>query len=177
MVVDGGLLSNFPIALFVADRPDVTAVFGQAEPKNVLGLLIDESLKVPNQPGRSSTPGSVVSTLSFVDRLKRLVNTATGAHDNLAKVLYRANVVRLPAGGYGTTQFDMTDEEREALVNAGRETMLAFLGMPPAGDATLTIPGFSVPDSQALTLPKFTISDPRAVDYANDAAANLLGQP
>jgi len=176
MVVDGGLLSNFPIALFVADRPDVTAFFGQAETKNVLGLLIDESLKVPNQPVREKASPAVLATLSFVDRLKRLVNTATGAHDNLAKVLYRANVVRLPAGGYGTTQFDMTDEERDALVNAGREAMLAFLGIASAKDATLTMPGFSPSDFQALTLPDFAISDPLAVDYANDAAANLLGQ-
>ena len=50
VIVDGGLLSNFPIALFVADRPDVTAVVGPAQRKNVLGLLIDESLPVPNRP-------------------------------------------------------------------------------------------------------------------------------
>ncbi len=176
MVVDGGLLSNFPLALFVADRPDVTAVFGQAETKNVLGLLIDESLPVPNRPERQSTFPTFLSALSFVDRLKRLANTATGAHDNLAKVLYKRNVVRLPAGGYGTTQFDMTDEEREALVNAGRKAMLAFLGISLAEDATLTMPGFADSDSQALTLPNFAISDPLAMDYANDAAADLLGQ-
>lgn len=176
MVVDGGLLSNFPIALFVADRPDVTAVFGQAETKNVLGLLIDESLPVPNRPERQSTFPTFLSALSFVDRLKRLANTATGAHDNLAKVLYKRNVVRLPAGGYGTTQFDMTDEEREALVDAGREAMLAFLGTSPAEDAAMTVPGLSASDSQAMTMPKFAISDPLALDYANDAAANLLGQ-
>lgn len=114
--------------------------------------------------------------LSFVDRLKRLANTATGAHDNLAKVLYKRNVVRLPASGYETTQFGMSDQERDALVNAGREAMLAFLGISLAEGATLTMPGFADSDSQALTLPNFAISDPLAVDYANVAAANLLGQ-
>ncbi len=176
MVVDGGVLSNFPIALFLADSPDVTAVVGQATTRNVLGLLIDESLQVPNRPERQSTFPPFLSKLSFVDRLKRLVNTATGAHDNLAKALYKANVVRLPAGGYETTQFGMSDEERDALVNAGREAMLTFLGMSPAGDATLTMPGLPAFDSETMTLPSFTISDPLAVDYANDAAVNLLGQ-
>ncbi len=36
-------------------------------------------------------------------------------------------VVRLPAQGYGTTEFDMSDERRDALVAAGRETMSQYL--------------------------------------------------
>lgn len=163
MVVDGGILSNFPIALFLADSPDVTAVVGQAKTKDVLGLLIDETLKVPGRPLRPNTLPVALSTLSFVDRLVRLVNTATGTHDNLAKALYKANVVRLPAGGYETTQFGMTDEEREALVNAGRGAMRAFLPKPSAEDA-------------ALVTPSFAVSDPMAQNYANEAAAGLLGQ-
>jgi predicted acylesterase/phospholipase RssA len=126
-IVDGGLLSNFPLALFVADSPDVTAVVGPAHVKNVLGLLIDESLPVPDRPPRPEGPGSAFAGLRTVDRLRRLVDTATGAHDNMAKALFAPNVVRLPAGGYGTTQFDMTDPEREALVDAGRRAMRAFL--------------------------------------------------
>lgn len=106
----------------------------------------------------------------------RLVNTATGAHDNLAKALYKANVVRLPAGGYETTQFGMSDKEREALVNAGREAMIAFLGISPAGGATPAMPGLPAFDSGTIASPNFAISDPLAVDYANNAAANLLGQ-
>ena len=50
LIVDGGLLSNFPIALFVAEGPDVAAVVGPAHTKNVLGLLIDESLPVKDRP-------------------------------------------------------------------------------------------------------------------------------
>lgn len=163
MVVDGGFLSNFPIALFLANSPDVTAVVGHAETKDVLGLLIDESLEVPRRPSRAGTFPPALSTLSFVHRLKRLVNTATGAHDNLAKILYKANVVRLPAGGYETTQFDMTDEERAALVNAGREAMRAFLAKTSA-------------EYETGVKSSFAVSDPMAVDYANDAASSLLGQ-
>ena len=35
-------------------------------------------------------------------------------------------VVRLPAQGYGTTEFDMSDERRNALVEAGRRAMGAY---------------------------------------------------
>jgi predicted acylesterase/phospholipase RssA len=162
-VVDGGLLSNFPIALFLADSADVKAVVGPTQTDNVLGLLIDESQEVPGRPSRPDASPTVLSSLSAVRRLKRLVDTATGAHDNLAKALYQANVVRLPAGGYGTTEFDMTDEEREVLVHAGREAMRAFLDKASMKDGTRVTPSFAV-------------SDATAMQYANDAASILLGQ-
>ena len=127
-----------------------------------MGLLIDKSLPVTDRPPRPSTSPTAFSTLSFIDRLQRLVNTATGAHDNLAKALFKANVVRLPAGGYGTTQFDMTDAERDALVNTGRQAMRDFL------------PTQSVLEA-ALVEPSFTVSD-TLQGMANDAASSLLGR-
>lgn len=128
-IVDGGLLSNFPIALFLADRDEVAAIVGPPQAKNVLGLLIDEALAVPNRPPKSETgAGAGLKGLRTIERLQHLVNTATSAHDNMAIAAFARHVVRLPAGGYGTTQFDMTDAEREALVNAGRAAMRDFLG-------------------------------------------------
>jgi predicted acylesterase/phospholipase RssA len=128
-IVDGGLLSNFPIALFLSDRPDVAAVVGPAASTNVLGLLIDESLPVPNRPPRPDEgKGSDLAGLQTVQRLRGLLNTATKAHDNLAIAAFAQHVVHLPAGGYSTTQFDMTDEEREALVAAGKQAMEDYLG-------------------------------------------------
>lgn len=128
-IVDGGLLSNFPISLFMASRPDVAAIVGPPKAKNVLGLLIDETLPVPNRPSRPAASGlsAAVGGLTVIKRLSQLANTATCAHDNMAKAIFAANVVRLPAGGYGTTQFDMTDAEREALIAAGRKAMRDFL--------------------------------------------------
>jgi NTE family protein len=158
-IVDGGLLSNFPIALFLADRPDVTAIVGPAQIKNVLGLLIDEAIPVPNQPQESAAGvGATLTGLRTFKRLRRLLDTATGAHDNMAIAAFARHVVRLPAGGYGTTQFDMTDAEREALVNAGREAMRAFL----AQQSVLEIAG-----------PEFAPGDAETM-LANEAAATLL---
>lgn len=158
-IVDGGVLSNFPIALFLADRPDVHAVVGPARVKNVLGLLIDESIAVPNRPPRpAATGGLAVGSLRTVQRISGLMNTVTKAHDNMAIAAFRNHVVRLPASGYGTTQFDMTDAEREALVDAGREAMRAFL----AQQSVLEVAG-----------PEFAPAGAETT-LANDAATTLL---
>jgi NTE family protein len=127
-VVDGGLLSNFPIELFISDAPQVTRLMGPKNDNPVLGLLIDEKLpvskgwfvKVNIRPGEFKT----------VQRLTRLVDTATGAHDKMIIDEYRHLVARLPAQGYGTTEFDMSDERRAALVAAGREAMALHLDTP-----------------------------------------------
>ena len=114
--------------------PDVAAVVGAAKTKNVLGLLIDETLPVPNRPARPATSAGLCRLARRPDAssggYRSLRTRATCAHDNMAKAVFAANVVRLPAGGYATTQFDMTDAEREALVDAGRSAMRQFLSAP-----------------------------------------------
>ncbi len=53
-VVDGGLLSNFPISLFVAFDENIDEIMGEGmQSENVIGLLIDESLEVPGAGGAS----------------------------------------------------------------------------------------------------------------------------
>jgi predicted acylesterase/phospholipase RssA len=137
VIVDGGLLSNFPIALFLADRPDVIAVMGPAGGQDVVGLLIDEAIPVPRRPQTRGVAAAIAAGgLSTVQRLHRLVNTTTSAHDNMAIAVFAKHVVRLPAGGYRTTQFNMTDAEREDLIAAGQEAMRAFLARQPRPRAT-----------------------------------------
>ena len=70
-----------------------------------------------------------------MQRLKHLVDTMTGAHDKMVIEEYEHLVVRLPAAGYGTTEFDMSDERRNALVVAGRDTMGVYLDSHPAKKA------------------------------------------
>ncbi len=49
-IVDGGVLSNFPIELFISNLAHVTAVMGPKRSENILGLLIDETLAVKDAP-------------------------------------------------------------------------------------------------------------------------------
>jgi predicted acylesterase/phospholipase RssA len=134
-IVDGGLLSNFPLELFVSDEPYVTKLMGPKQDIPVLGMLIDESAAVPPLPRARGLLVDVnvkPADLRTVQRLERLVDTATSAHDKMVIDAFSHLVVRLPAQGYGTTEFDMSDERRGALVQAGRVAMASYFDLPPA---------------------------------------------
>ena len=127
-IVDGGLLSNFPIELFISDAPQVVKLMGPKGNSPVLGMLIDEreAVRVPGSKGVFVNVNIKPSELATVQRLRRLVDTTTTAHDKMVIDEYARLVVRLPAAGYGTTEFDMSDDRREALVDAGRTAMAAY---------------------------------------------------
>lgn len=163
VVVDGGMLSNFPIALFLSSRPEIGDVVGVPRTKNVLGLLIDDKQDVPNLPQRVASRSLLSSAgeLKTTRRLLGLVQTMMSAHDNMAITAFAKNVVRLPARGIGTTQFDMTDAEREALVDGGRVAMREFL----ASQQVLELAGgFEFAPS------------PEAQSLADDVALEILRQ-
>jgi NTE family protein len=147
--VDGGLLSNFPLELFISDAPEVTNVMGPKQANPVLGLLIDEALEVPVAArgfviNSSVKPGE----LAIVQRIERLVDTATGAHDNRVMEEHGDIIVRLPAKGYGTTEFDMDEAKRGALVEAARRAMETWLATAPR---TVTGFGFAPARNQKAT--------------------------
>ena len=130
-IVDGGMLSNFPIELFVSRATPVTNVMGPDVSQNVLGMLIDESMEVPGAGSATETKEKFeVGDLRTVRRISNLVNTALSAHDKSVIDTFEKMVVRLPAKGYGTTEFDMTDERRDLLVEAGRSSMRAYFDQP-----------------------------------------------
>jgi predicted acylesterase/phospholipase RssA len=128
-IVDGGLLSNFPIELYLSGDPQVTAVMGEKRAGSVIGFLIDETLPVPDAPPPpSAQPApSVLTEARPVQRLKELANTATQAHDKAVIDAFEDLVVRLPAKTYGTTEFDMTDDRRAAIIGAGKAVTETYL--------------------------------------------------
>jgi predicted acylesterase/phospholipase RssA len=139
-IVDGGLLSNFPLELFISDEPQVTELMGPKQDNPIIGLLIDESLPVPELAGPEGLLVDVnvkPRELRTVQRLSRLVNTATTAHDKMVIDAFSRLVVRLPAQGYGTTEFDMSEERRKALIEAGRNAMRDHFKRAPAEAVTL----------------------------------------
>jgi predicted acylesterase/phospholipase RssA len=165
LIVDGGLLSNFPIELFISRAPHITAVMGAMGSENVLGLLIDESAPVPISPSQAAFGIDIdVGELELVRRIRRLMDTAIGAHDKMVMESFADLVVRLPAAGYGTTEFDMSDARREALVSAGRRAMRAYLN-----ELEQKVRDVSFGPAT---------SAPRAVDpgaYADEMATKILG--
>ena len=149
-VVDGGLLSNFPIELLISDDPQVVAVMGPrqpaSDPKNhVLGFLIDESLAVP-MPLAFSFQEAVLESQT-VRRLKGLINAMTQAHDKMVIEAFEECIVRLPAQGYGTLEFDMPDDRRDALIGAAYQVTKDHL---ENGSAALSFEAAGPPDTNEL---------------------------
>ena len=134
-IVDGGLLSNFPIAYLVSKDQEVVAVMGEvAGTPRVLGFLIDETMQVPGAPElpkpESKLPPQLAQVdlkeFEFVQRIMNLVDTVMSGHDKIIIDTYKDFVVRLPAKGYGTLEFDMSDARMDALIQAGRQTTEAY---------------------------------------------------
>jgi hypothetical protein len=103
----------------------------------VLGFLIDESLEVPGAPPPLAQSNGVPAipalqnirfdNLRTFQRINRLIDTATKAHDKMVMESLEQLVVRLPAKSYSVTEFDMSDERRDALIQAARKaTQLYF---------------------------------------------------
>jgi NTE family protein len=120
VIVDGGLLSNFPVWLF--DREG-------AEPRwPTFGLRLVEP--EPSKPIGHRLPGEEdgVQRGSLLDFLKSIVATAMEAHDRLylEQATY-ARTIPIPTLGVGTTEFEITDERRDALYDAGHKAASDFL--------------------------------------------------
>lgn len=123
VIVDGGVLSNFPIRL--VDQP-APAIMGDTDPMGALnlGLLLDETLAVPGIPPNPPTP---VDQMRVVQRILRLMDTMMGAQDNEEMRRYATEICHLPVQGYGTTEFDMPDAKLQALIAAGENAAEAHL--------------------------------------------------
>lgn len=132
-IVDGGVLSNFPINLFTSFQP---SIMGSTlpEPQKVLGLLIDETLIVKEAPpppkeSVNDTEGirGDLKKLRIVNRVSRLLDTMMDAHDKQAIAASAKLVCSLPAKTYGTMEFDMTEARKKALVDAAEQVTKAHL--------------------------------------------------
>jgi NTE family protein len=131
-VVDGGLLSNFPIRLIAAMDETIRPIMGNADPNSArnLGLLIDEDLAVEGEPATEKTP-LPVTHLRTVQRISRLIDTMMRASDNHMIRAFQSEICRLPAKGYGTLEFGMTGDRLKHFLDAGRRVMEKHLESIP----------------------------------------------
>ncbi len=159
-IVDGGLLSNFPIELFISDEKPVTDVMGPRRSERVLGMLIDESLTVAGAPESTDDTDSFdFGQLRTVKRIHQLLNTATMAHDKAVIEAFENMVVRLPAKGFGTTEFDMSAACQKALLEAGRQAMRTYFAEHPPSVAPDGVVSFDIGVADEAT----SIANQRAV--------------
>ena len=105
MVVDGGVLSNFPIWATEDER------------RNVIGLRLvqDQGVIAPRPPSNLK---------SF---LWALANTMMGAHDKRQVDAGRYSIIDIPTFGIPATKFALTGDEKKALYRSGIKSAQDFL--------------------------------------------------
>jgi NTE family protein len=120
VLVDGGMLSNFPVWVFDSDGVPEWPTFGLK--------LVDPDPKQqqPGEPTEVPVKHNVLKNL--VGYLLDLVSTMTDAHDKL--YLERDSFVRtitISNLGVKATQFNLSKDTAEALYKSGQEAAQTFL--------------------------------------------------
>lgn len=119
-IVDGGMLSNFPIWLFDTgpETPPAFPTFGL--------LLVAPGQTAPLLP---TPPGAPVKRIgSRIDFLKAMAETMMEAHDRLyVEQANYARTIPIPTMGVGTTEFNIAKERALELFDSGRTAAEQFL--------------------------------------------------
>jgi NTE family protein len=123
--VDGGVLSNFPLWLVYDNAPDVLAIMGPTDPNaaGTIGLYLDSTQPVPGA-GPSTTPRP---RLRLADRTTRLIDTMTDSRDLVVMKERPGQICKIPVGGYGTTEFRMSADRQQKLIDSGTTAMTRYL--------------------------------------------------
>jgi NTE family protein len=122
VIVDGGMLSNFPVWLFDCPGDEVPSwpTFGL--------LLVEPHPQTPvgaRLPAPERAPRGLGGLFKYV---KAMADTMMEAHDRL--YVEKANFARtipIPTLGIGTTEFDITPARKQALYQSGRDAASEFL--------------------------------------------------
>src|SRR5215212_3240463 len=120
LIVDGGMLSNFPLWLFDAEEP-LWPTIGVK--------FIEENPRAPLAPLASHD-----GVFKFIDYARSLVETMMEAHDRF--YLEESDfdrTIAIDALGVGTTEFDLTRERAIQLYESGRAGAETFLTHKWAG--------------------------------------------
>lgn len=122
LIVDGGMLSNFPVWLFDCDdgEPPEWPTFGL--------LLVEPQPEVPVGERLPRERHATRGPRAVVDYVKSLAQTMMEAHDRryVEQASY-ARTIPIPTLGVGTTEFDLPRERALALFESGRAAAAQFL--------------------------------------------------
>ena len=120
VLVDGGMLSNFPVWLFDCDDEPGWPTFGL--------LLVEPDPKTPITARLPAPEHSPRGAKGVVQLLSGMVHTMMEAHDRMyiEKEQY-ARTIGIPTLGVGTTEFQITRERAIALYESGEKAGESFL--------------------------------------------------
>lgn len=119
LIVDGGMLSNFPVWLFDSGGRPEWPTFG-------LKLVEDGASDAPTHGTSSPVPRAARTT--FIGYLKSLVGTMMEAHDRLyIEDKDFARTIPIKTLGVRTTEFDLHKDRADALYESGCRAAEEFL--------------------------------------------------
>jgi len=120
LIVDGGILSNFPVWLFDAEQRPRFPTFGL--------LLVEPPTRTSVADRLSGAPGAVSRSHSIIEYLKALGQTLMEAHDRMhVDEAEFARTITIPTLGVRTTDFDLSRERALELYGSGYDAAKAFL--------------------------------------------------
>ena len=123
VLVDGGMLSNFPVWLFDsndADEPPSWPTFGL--------LLVEPDPKTPITARLPKPEHSPRGAQGMVQLLSGMVHTMMEAHDRMyVEKAQFARTIGIPTLGVGTTEFGISPERALELYESGRSAGAQFL--------------------------------------------------
>lgn len=120
LIVDGGMLSNFPVWLFDCEGAPSRPTFGLllVEPRPRVSI----AARLPMDPMPEHGPRALVAYL------QALAQTVMEAHDRLyVESADFARTIAIPTLGIGSTEFDLSYERKLALYDSGRRAAGSFL--------------------------------------------------
>ncbi len=132
-IVDGGIASNFGIEMVVSKDPQFIEAMGMEPNRDrVLGLYLDDGLPIPSATQiKLETEGNNDRLNSGWEKVTErnidLFNALLRSHDQFIVRTHPDIVCHLPVGGFGTMEFDMSDERIVLLLNSGQEAMAKCL--------------------------------------------------
>jgi|RhiMetdeSRZDD1v2_1073273.scaffolds.fasta_scaffold410513_2 NTE family protein len=120
VIVDGGMLSNFPVWLFDSEGTPDWPTFGL--------LLVEPDPKVPITERIPEPERGPRGFKGLVALLSSMVHTMMEAHDRLyVEKAQFARTISIPTLGVGTTEFELPRERAESLYESGRQAAQKFL--------------------------------------------------
>jgi NTE family protein len=122
LLVDGGMLSNFPVWLFDCDddKPPRWPTFGM--------LLVEPDPKTPVTARLPEPERGPRGARGIVQLFGAMLHTMMEAHDRLyLEQATFARTIGIPTLGVGTTEFDLPRARAEALYQSGRDAASKFL--------------------------------------------------
>lgn len=111
IIVDGGLLSNFPLWVFENES--------HKNNRPILGVKLSESIEKQNQPR---------DIKNALDMFHALFSTMKLAHDSrYISTSQKNNIIFIPVEGVGSINFNINEATKKQLIQSGRQSADQFL--------------------------------------------------